>query len=444
MSARAGSAACGIRRAAAASIFCLAILVASPLLGRAQSAVRDDSVSSVEISPGVTLSRVVRARGPFVVHVLSADLHQRDIAIESARACDQLTGRERPSAISGRLRGSGIDVIAVLNSGFFDLVGGTGTSESNVLIDGEIVKGVSVTESPFDRFDNVHSQFGLTESGKPVIDRFSLTGVVRTPRKRWPLGTLNGAPVADAMSLYTEWTAQPPRFPAGARSAAVPLVRIDPRGDTLRFRVAGPEASTGDSAVRRSMLVGSGRAAADVAGLRTGEIISVVARFTPNRGAIRTLVGGWPRIVRDGENVASLADSTEGTKPNFSAVRHPRSAVGFSKDSATIYLVAVDGRRAWSVGMTLDELADEMIALGAWQALNLDGGGSTSLVVRDSIVNAPSDTTGERAVGDVIVVTRRGPADDAGRRTLPAIRRPATCVTSGSRDPDSQPARAPR
>ena len=103
----------------------------------------------------------------------------------------------------------------------------------------------------------------------------------------------------------------------------------------------------------------------------------MIARFAPNRGAIRTLVGGWPRIVRDGINIAALADSVEGTKPGFSAARHPRSAVGFSKDSATIFLVAVDGRQAWSVGMSLDELAQAMIAIGAYQALNLDGGGST-------------------------------------------------------------------
>ena len=65
--------------------------------------------------------------------------------------------------------------------------------------------------------------------------------------------------------------------------------------------------------------------------------------------------------------------------------------------------------------MTLEELADAMIALGAYEAMNFDGGGSTALVVRDSLVNAPSDTSGERAVGNAVVVTRR--AADAGNRS---------------------------
>ena len=70
--------------------------------------------------------------------------------------------------------------------------------------------------------------------------------------------------------------------------------------------------------------------------------------------------------------------------------------------------------------MTLEELADAMIALGAHDAMNLDGGGSTALVVRDSIVNTPSDANGERPVGNVVAITRRGaPAAAQERRPLP-------------------------
>jgi hypothetical protein len=405
-----------------------------------------DSVAPRAISPGVTLSRITNASGPFVMHVLAVDLHRRELSVGAARACDQLTGRERPSAIARRLRAGGTDVVAVLNAGFFDLVGGSGTSESNLVIDGELVKGVEITESPFDRYDNVHTQFGMTAGGKPVIDRFALRGSVRTAKHRWVLGAVNGEPVADEVSLYTEWTTLRPRFPATARAASVLLSRIGYKGDTARFRVADNvfDARADSNPSHRLMLVGSGRAASDVAALRAGDIVRVVSRFTPDRGSIASLVGGWPRIVRDGMNVAALADSVEGTKPGFSKARHPRSAVGISKDSATLYLVAVDGRQAWSVGMSLDELASAMIALGAYQALNLDGGGSTSLVVGDSVVNTPSDPTGERAVGDVIIVTRRDTTAPTRRRTLPADSKYATCITSGARDPDSQPAVRPK
>jgi len=57
--------------------------------------------------------------------------------------------------------------------------------------------------------------------------------------------------------------------------------------------------------------------------------------------------------------------------------------------------------------MTLVELAALMRRLGAWQAMNFDGGGSTTLVVGGSIVNAPSDATGEREVGNALLVVRR-------------------------------------
>ena len=136
---------------------------------------------------------------------------------------------------------------------------------------------------------------------------------------------------------------------------------------------------------------------------------------------------------RAGRNVAARADAVEGTFPRFSRARHPRSAVGVSRDSTTLYLVAVDGRWKTSVGMSLEELANEMIALGAHDALNLDGGGSTTLVLGDSIANTPSDPSGERPVGDVIVVTRGA---KRATRTAPAAQPVESCVQGGNRDPD--------
>jgi len=67
--------------------------------------------------------------------------------------------------------------------------------------------------------------------------------------------------------------------------------------------------------------------------------------------------------------------------------------------------------------------------------LNLDGGGSTTLVVGDSVVNSPSDPTGERAVGDVLLVTRANRGVRAAARG-PARSVVASCVMSGNRDPD--------
>ena len=98
-----------------------------------------------------------------------------------------------------------------------------------------------------------------------------------------------------------------------------------------------------------------------------------------------------------------------------STARHPRSAVGVSADGRALLIVAVDGRQEHSRGVTLEELGELMKRLGAHHALNLDGGGSTALVIKDpasgvfAIANQLSDASIglpslkiERPVADVI------------------------------------------
>ena len=66
-----------------------------------------------------------------------------------------------------------------------------------------------------------------------------------------------------------------------------------------------------------------------------------------------------------------------------------------------------DGRQTASIGMSLTRLADLLIEFGATDAINLDGGGSTAMVIRNKLVNKPSDTTGERPVSDAIMIYPR-------------------------------------
>ena len=71
-------------------------------------------------------------------------------------------------------------------------------------------------------------------------------------------------------------------------------------------------------------------------------------------------------------------------------------------------MVTVDGRQPGvSVGMTLQELAEYLLSLGATDAMNLDGGGSTTMFLDGRVVNTPSDKEGERKVSDAILVTLR-------------------------------------
>ena len=136
----------------------------------------------------------------------------------------------------------------------------------------------------------------------------------------------------------------------------------------------------------------------------TVKILLTTLPRVPRGRAPAMIVGGWPRILRDGENIAGDAATLEGTLSRNAESRHPRTAIGFSRDSSTLLLLTVDGRSENSGGMTLVELANVMRELGAWQAMNFDGGGSTTMVVEGRVVNHPSDKEGERAVGNAVLV----------------------------------------
>jgi hypothetical protein len=88
--------------------------------------------------------------------------------------------------------------------------------------------------------------------------------------------------------------------------------------------------------------------------------------------------------------------------------RNPRTIAGTATDG-TIMLVTIDGRRPTSVGTTLSETAAAARSLGMHDAINLDGGGSTTMSVRGDLVNRPSSTAGERAVGDALIYLNRPP-----------------------------------
>ena len=415
----------------------------APLL--AQVPARDSAAVVRQVAPGVTVRQVYRPEGPWRVYVAEIALATPGVAVRAVRACDLPRGRERPTAIARRLRDEGLDPLVLLNADFFDLRGGTGVTENSMVIDGEIAKAVPVSESPFDTFDNAHAQIGLTVAGKPVLERFTFDGLVTLRRREWPLRHVNATPAIGELALLTRWSDAAVRERvARAARIAVRLRRDSSRGDRVLYRVATPAiplARLVPEAIEAGepLLAGSARAGDALSRLRAGDRVTIVQRFFPDRGPLQTLVGGWPRVLDAGRSVAADADSVEGTFARFSSVRHPRSAVGFSPDSATLYLVAVDGRQKASAGATLEELATILRDLGAHHALNLDGGGSTALVVGGALANVPSDSSGERPVGNVIAVTRRRRGSAPAMRAAPAGAPPSSCVLPSPLPPGERP-----
>ncbi|MFE5177762.1 phosphodiester glycosidase family protein [Streptomyces sp. NPDC057651] len=127
-----------------------------------------------------------------------------------------------------------------------------------------------------------------------------------------------------------------------------------------------------------------------------------------------SLVSAAPTLVQHGRIAIDAANEgvIDPEYPSFgyawANVRQPRTMAGIDK-RGRLLLVTVDGRqKGGSEGFTLQEAAAFMKSLGAVEALNLDGGGSTAMAVNGSVVNQPSDSTGERAVGDTIQVLPAG------------------------------------
>lgn len=133
-------------------------------------------------------------------------------------------------------------------------------------------------------------------------------------------------------------------------------------------------------------------------GTYTDENVSI----TGTRWDVVTATGGTPALVVDGvvdvKEEELINDGLRG--------KNPRTAMGYTADNKLIIMV-VDGRQSeFSVGATLPELAEMMIDAGAFEAINLDGGGSSVMIADNEVITRPSDAEGIRAVGSALLIRR--------------------------------------
>jgi len=119
---------------------------------------------------------------------------------------------------------------------------------------------------------------------------------------------------------------------------------------------------------------------------------------------IDDITNGVPQLIKNGK--IDITWEQEKASKSFVETRHPRTAVAKLKDGKFL-MITVDGRSESSGGISLQDLAEYLLSLGATDAMNLDGGGSTTMYLDGKVVNTPSDKEGERKIGDAIVVTLR-------------------------------------
>jgi Phosphodiester glycosidase len=372
---------------------CAALLLLTLFVARS-SGQRLDLPEPLTIAPGVLLYHVqnptlVTPEGP--ISIWLARLDPMRVELRAALANDEIMGTETVAGIAERH-----GALAAINAGFFLA---NGDPAGVLTLNGRLV---SDTRRPRGAVGIARDAGGVRLLFARL--RATATLVLQTGRttRRAGIDGVDTTRVRGQLMLFT------PSYHAHTDTAPGGLEWVV-TGRPLRV-VSGPH-RTGKTAIPADGFVlsfGGDTLPPSLAGLRRGTRIALDVSYDPVEGEPKSwsiaqdIVGGAGLLVRDGRDVEDWA--IEAFNDGFAENRHPRTMIGTAADG-TIWLVAVDGRQPQlSVGMSLLELRRLAHRLGLVNALNLDGGGSTTMWAQGRVVNSPSDLTGPRQVSDALLV----------------------------------------
>ncbi|WBB70732.1 phosphodiester glycosidase family protein [Micromonospora sp. WMMD812] len=362
-----------------------------------------------KLAPGVTYGsfQVDTPRGATVGYLLTADLHKNKVSLDLLHP-GSVAQRQVVSAMT-----NGQGAVAGVNGDFFNIsethagVAPTGSASGPEIADGEDLKFAVPTAQRFGPGlapgTSTRDVFGVGVNGKARVDTLSLAGEVRSAKGTIALGGLNqyALPVGGVGMFTADWgTASRVRSTCGSDTSRNDPCSTHTYEVTVRRGVVtsvSPTPGAGAIPSDTQVLVGREGGADALDDLVVGDRVKVDEKLVSvGKPKLTFAVGGAP-ILRDGQPLAGLDTKTAAV----------RSSAGVSADGRTVYLVALAGRAPASAGFTIAELADLMRSLGADAAVNLDGGGSTTIAVREpgqtaaTARNNPSDGT-ERAVANGI------------------------------------------
>ncbi len=335
------------------------------------------------VGPGITYTYIDSRSPNLRITALKIDISRPENKITTALAHDRLSaGNELVMNMNNRKTRNGHLVIGALNGDYF------GSGPYGKLADGQIIDG----EYVFGGYRN-RSSFGMTAEGKPVVDILNFNGELRlADESTFRILRLNREQANNALVLYNYYTGNATRSDNTATEWRLrPLGEITTNAPVL-FEVTAVQRHQGNMTIGRDdyVLTGTGAIADDLyAALEVDDQVHITMKVVPSTHSelaekqISELMGGGPRLLTNGEHSTDEFVGFEGFGQNHSGERHNRSAVGFNEDSTIVIFTVVDGRQHFSRGATMAEMATIMHGLGAWNAVNLDGGGSSTLVVRD-------------------------------------------------------------
>ncbi len=352
-----------------------------------------------EIAPGVVYHKIHLPEGPWRIHVVEVELPRAWAAGIRVRTAKKQEARKTSSLAE--------DALAAINGDF--LFPGQASQPAGLYIQsGDLI-----------HLPQRRSAFAITETGQPLIAVYKMElGLLTAAGERLHIAGFNREPALGELSVFNDRAqAEGDSLQAAAGFLLQRLSGTSIANDTISFRVqqirreAWPLSLEGDR-----WLLAAGAEYAATEQIALGDMVRLYCRLAPAQARLMEAISGGPRILRNGG--VSIEVEQERLSRSFADKRHPRTAIGYSQDEEVLFMIAVDGRQpGYSVGMSLRELAEFMSTrlaefsrakVNAYQGLNLDGGGSTTMVVNKQVVNKPSDPTGERPVVNALLVT----ADD--------------------------------
>ncbi|MCQ4079137.1 phosphodiester glycosidase family protein [Streptomyces sp. RB6PN25] len=337
------------------------------------------------IAPGVEYESfsITTTRDVAYGHLLTADLSNRHVSVDLLTP-GAVTARE-PLSEMADAQGA----VAGVNGDFFDIteaqhadVAATGAADGPAIGHGVQLKAAVPDGQRFGPAmppsDSAQDVIAVAYDGVARLDRLALAGSASWPGGSVPLGGFNqyALPVGSVGAYTSQWgQVSRERAVCGTDIDRAAPCTSDAYEVTLRqgrVRAVSAQPGAGPIAPGTVVLLGRESGAQVLRRLRVGEPVRVGAHLmASDHVPLRFAVGGFP-ILRGGTPLAGLDDTAAAT----------RTAAGYGNGGRRLYLLALDGSAESGAGLTVAELADVMHGLGAVAAVNLDGGGSTTLVAR--------------------------------------------------------------
>lgn len=334
-----------------------------------------ESKTEYVVEPGLIYREFIKGRseGPVKAHLLEVDL-KAGYTLRPVLSNDSVAGIESLSEMADRAA-----AVAMINGPYY-------------MRSGEILGLMKIDRTLVSTSDTPRTAFGLLPDGKMIFDTPTYTGYIELPDKtQLPIDGVNRGRGQSEIILYNRYFAFWTLTAGGGKEYIV-------RNDKI-IDVRADNSVIPDDAI---VISTSGRQAWLMSHLKIGDSLKVVQTLGPIWDKVIQAVGAGPCLIKNSEIYMTTLGEEFGS--DVAGGRAPRTAIGITKGGKAL-LVVVDGRRSTSVGFSLLELAQFMLEQGAVDAMNLDGGGSSQMMIGNRILNQPSDGR-ERRLGAGIAVVK--------------------------------------